>query len=91
VKAHKKRFSGYKVVVGLNGMSRELSIINEETQSEYEKFKKSIIEPFYRSKSANLFNLNLTVSLKKIGISIISDTPSELFYISFDNLYTKII
>ncbi|CAG9319841.1 unnamed protein product [Blepharisma stoltei] len=82
-----KKIANYDVIVELNGCTRELYVIDEKFKKENDEFTKSIINPLHKCrKSMRLFNFKADIELKKIGVSLITDAPAEIFYISCDKI-----
>ena len=81
-----KKYYKYKLYRRNKGMTRQLKLVEiTEEKAEENKFIDTVF--FLKSKrpSSSLYQ----VHLKGIGMSIINDTPKELFYISFYDIKIK--
>ncbi|CAG9318027.1 unnamed protein product [Blepharisma stoltei] len=86
-KKKKKKMLDYEVNVGLNGCARELCVIDKIFKEGNDEFIKSITNPLHKYRaSTKLFNFQAKIELKRVGISLITDAPAEIFYISFDKI-----
>ena len=83
-----RKYYKYKIYRKNKGMTRELKIVEI---SEYQAKEKKFLDTVFFLKSKRPSSSSYVVNLKGIGMSIINNTPKELFYISFFDLKIKYI
>ena len=81
-----RKYYKYKIYRKNKGMTRELKIVEI---SEYQAKEKKFLDTVFFLKSKRPSSSSYVVNLKGIGMSIINNTPKELFYISFFDLKIK--